>query len=200
MAARPISFLQRRSCTLNPEIQGYTRTGPQARRAKARRNNFDRVISGTRSSQGGDSCGSRDSALFASNEPMTDSRWSAFLPKRLAAFQWRGVSSLPALLADNAALDFRIVGRTLLHAAAVGVAAGVAGAALFAGLELFQRVLLKVSRVTRRFERMEKSSPVASRRTSFDLGSCCYFQHWEASLAGFSPASLLRSRGEAATP
>ena len=50
---------------------------------------------------------------------------------------------LPALLADNAALDFRIVGRTLLHAATVGVAAGVAGAALFAGLELFQRVLLE---------------------------------------------------------
>jgi CIC family chloride channel protein len=53
------------------------------------------------------------------------------------------MASLPALLADNAALDFRIVGRTLLHAAAVGVAAGVAGAVLFGGLELFQRVLLE---------------------------------------------------------
>ncbi len=75
---------------------------------------------------------------------MTDSRWPAFFPKRLRGlFQWRGMASLPALLADNAALDFRIVGRTLLHAAAVGVAAGIAGAALFAGLELFQRVLLE---------------------------------------------------------
>ena len=75
---------------------------------------------------------------------MTDSRWPAFFPKRLRGlFQWRGVASLPALLADNAALDFRIVGRTLLHAMAVGVAAGLAGAALFAGLELFQRVLLE---------------------------------------------------------
>lgn len=74
---------------------------------------------------------------------MTDSRWP-FLPQRLRGFlQWRGVGSLPALLADNAALDFRIVGRTLLHAAAVGVAAGAAGAGLFAGLELFQRVLLE---------------------------------------------------------
>ncbi len=74
---------------------------------------------------------------------MTDSRWP-FLPQRLRGlFQWRGVASLPALLADNAALDFRIVGRTLLHAAAVGVAAGVAGAVLFGGLELFQRVLLE---------------------------------------------------------
>lgn len=53
------------------------------------------------------------------------------------------MASLPALLADNAALDFRIVGRTLLHAAAVGVAAGIAGAVLFGGLELFQRVLLE---------------------------------------------------------
>lgn len=74
---------------------------------------------------------------------MTDSRWP-FLPQRLRAlFQWRGIASLPALLADDAALDFRIVGRTLLHAAAVGVAAGVAGAVLFGGLELFQRVLLE---------------------------------------------------------
>jgi CIC family chloride channel protein len=74
---------------------------------------------------------------------MTDSRWP-LLPHRLRSFfQWRGMASLPALLADNAALDFRIVGRTLLHAAAVGVAAGVAGAVLFGGLELFQRVLLE---------------------------------------------------------
>lgn len=74
---------------------------------------------------------------------MTDSRWQ-FLPQQLRGlFQWRGVASLPALLADNAALDFRIVGRTLLHAAAVGVAAGIAGAALFGGLELFQHVLLE---------------------------------------------------------
>ncbi len=57
---------------------------------------------------------------------MADSRWP-FLPQRLRGlFPWRGVASLPALLADNAALDFRIVGRTLLHAAAVGIAAGIA--------------------------------------------------------------------------
>lgn len=74
---------------------------------------------------------------------MTDSRWP-FLPHRIRSFlHWRGVASLPTLLADNAALDFRIVGRTLLHAAAVGVAAGLAGAVLFGGLELFQRVLLE---------------------------------------------------------
>ena len=74
---------------------------------------------------------------------MADSRGSFFLHRMRGFFQWRGVASLPALLADNAALDFRIVGRTLLHAAAVGVAAGVAGAVLFGGLELFQLVLLE---------------------------------------------------------
>lgn len=51
----------------------------------------------------------------------------------------------PALetLASSAPLDLRIVGRTLLHAAAVGVVAGLAGAAFFAGLEYFTRALLE---------------------------------------------------------
>jgi len=47
------------------------------------------------------------------------------------------------MLAENAPLDLQIVGRTLLHAAAVGVAAGLAGAAFFAGLEYFQRGVLQ---------------------------------------------------------
>ncbi len=75
---------------------------------------------------------------------MSDLRRLPSLPRRLRSlFQWRGATSLPALLADSAALDFRIVGRTLLQAAAVGIAAGFAGALLFGGLELFQRVLLE---------------------------------------------------------
>lgn len=40
-------------------------------------------------------------------------------------------------------LDLRILGRTLLHAALVGLLAGVLGAAFFAALELAQRVLLE---------------------------------------------------------
>jgi CIC family chloride channel protein len=40
-------------------------------------------------------------------------------------------------------LDFRILGRTLLHAAVVGAAAGLLGAAFFAGLEYTQRFLLE---------------------------------------------------------
>ena len=40
-------------------------------------------------------------------------------------------------------LDLRILGRTLLHAALVGVAAGLVGAAFFAGLEYTQALLLE---------------------------------------------------------
>jgi len=42
-----------------------------------------------------------------------------------------------------APLDLRLVGRTLLHAALVGAAAGLLGAAFFYGLELAQHVLLE---------------------------------------------------------
>jgi CIC family chloride channel protein len=51
---------------------------------------------------------------------------------------------LAALLPEASPLDLRILGRTLLHAALVGAAAGLVGAAFFAGLELVQRVLLEL--------------------------------------------------------
>jgi len=54
----------------------------------------------------------------------------------------RAVSPIGRLLDENAPLDLRIVGRTLLHAALVGVAAGIAGALFFAGLEYCQRLFL----------------------------------------------------------
>ena len=64
------------------------------------------------------------------------------LKRRLRALTaWRRPSFLT--LTDTAPLDLRIVGRTLLHAAAVGVAAGLAGAAFFAGLEYFTRGVLE---------------------------------------------------------
>jgi CIC family chloride channel protein len=44
----------------------------------------------------------------------------------------------------EAPLDLRIVGRALLHAGLVGVAAGIIGAAFFASLELGQRLFLEV--------------------------------------------------------
>jgi CIC family chloride channel protein len=62
--------------------------------------------------------------------------------RRLRALaSWRRPPFL--MFAESAPLDLRIVGRTLLHAAAVGVAAGLAGAAFFAGLEYFQRGVLE---------------------------------------------------------
>ncbi|HLM73453.1 MAG TPA: chloride channel protein, partial [Polyangiaceae bacterium] len=48
----------------------------------------------------------------------------------------------PAILAAAAPIDLRIVGRTLLHAALVGAAAGIIGALFFAALEMFERLLL----------------------------------------------------------
>ncbi|MEO6598324.1 MAG: chloride channel protein [Polyangiaceae bacterium] len=56
--------------------------------------------------------------------------------------RWRGSTRLASLVAGRAPIDLGIVGRTLLHAAAVGVAAGLVGAAFFAGLEYMQRGLL----------------------------------------------------------
>jgi chloride channel protein, CIC family len=50
---------------------------------------------------------------------------------------------LTSLLRDATPVDLRIVGRTLLHAALVGVVAGLMGAAFFAALEIVQRLLLE---------------------------------------------------------
>jgi CIC family chloride channel protein len=47
-----------------------------------------------------------------------------------------------ALLAQEAPLELRLVGRGLLHAGTVGIAAGLIGAAFFAALEIAQRLVL----------------------------------------------------------
>jgi CIC family chloride channel protein len=52
-------------------------------------------------------------------------------------------SLLPIIFADATPLDLRFVGRMLLHTALVGLAAGILGAAFFAGLEYVQRLLLE---------------------------------------------------------
>jgi CIC family chloride channel protein len=56
---------------------------------------------------------------------------------------FREVALLPSALAEAAPLDLRIVGRTLFHAALVGAAAGLAGAAFFAALEYVQHLTLE---------------------------------------------------------
>src|SRR5207248_5809065 len=53
----------------------------------------------------------------------------------------RGLFRIPALA--KAPIDLRILGRTLLHAAAVGAAAGLLGALFFYGLELAHHWLLE---------------------------------------------------------
>jgi CIC family chloride channel protein len=50
---------------------------------------------------------------------------------------------LTTILRDATPVDLRIVGRTLVHAALVGIVAGLMGAAFFAGLEVVQRLLLE---------------------------------------------------------
>lgn len=52
----------------------------------------------------------------------------------------RGV--FPALFADTAPLDLRLIGRTLLHAAMVGVVAGLTSVLFVGGLELVEGLLL----------------------------------------------------------
>jgi CIC family chloride channel protein len=51
--------------------------------------------------------------------------------------------ALRTILTSSSPVDFTVIGRTLLHAAIVGAAAGLMGAAFFAGLEYLQRVLLE---------------------------------------------------------
>jgi CIC family chloride channel protein len=63
----------------------------------------------------------------------------SFLRRRLLPRR----SWLSTLVPSDAPLDLRILGRTLLHAALVGAAAGLLGAAFFYGLELMQHYLLE---------------------------------------------------------
>jgi len=51
--------------------------------------------------------------------------------------------TLRAILPDSDAVDLSHLGRVLLHAALVGAAAGLVGAAFFAGLEYVQRLVLE---------------------------------------------------------
>jgi len=64
-------------------------------------------------------------------------------------------SIFPASFASATPLDLRIAGRVVLHAALVGVAAGLVGAAFFAGLEYTQRLLLEeLEHRTTKFRRL----------------------------------------------
>ncbi|HWV38410.1 MAG TPA: chloride channel protein [Vulgatibacter sp.] len=80
--------------------------------------------------------------MEAGNGRKSDGWW--WQPDRVG--QWlRGhhIEKIPGLITDSVPLDLRLVGRTLLHAALVGLAAGLAGAAFLASLEGAQRYLLE---------------------------------------------------------
>ncbi|HEY3664771.1 MAG TPA: chloride channel protein, partial [Polyangiaceae bacterium] len=61
--------------------------------------------------------------------------------RRVAVFRKQAVTR--AVLAQARRLELGVLGRNLFDGVAVGVAAGLVGAALFAGLEYFQRGLLE---------------------------------------------------------
>ena len=69
--------------------------------------------------------------------------WSRFWQRLRAWRPGREAFQLPSALTDLAPLDLRLVGRTILHTVAVGLAAGFIGAAFFWALEALTVVLLE---------------------------------------------------------
>lgn len=67
----------------------------------------------------------------------------ALLRGLIGRFQATRRSALAALLSEQAPLDLRFMGTTLLQAALVGLGCGLLGAALFGGLELGERYVLE---------------------------------------------------------
>src|SRR3954471_5887054 len=67
----------------------------------------------------------------------------ATTPLGKAQLRQRSRDFLTTILRDATPAELRIVGRTLIHAALVGVAAGLMGAAFFAALEVVQRLVLE---------------------------------------------------------
>lgn len=79
-------------------------------------------------------------------EAPRDRGWLRYLLRAwvdTAAGTRQGIERGLAQVFPEAPLELRIVGRVLLHAAIVGVAAGLVGALFFAGLEAGQRILLE---------------------------------------------------------
>ena len=82
-----------------------------------------------------------------------------------------GRELLTTILREAAPAELRVVGRTLLHAALVGIAAGLMGAAFFAMLEVVQRLVL---------EDLGGYQPLRAHGETFlpELGSAPHFRPW----------------------
>lgn len=92
-------------------------------------------------------------------------RLVAGLPGRLGAASpalGRGRGLLRAVFTDAVPDEIGSLGRTLIHAAAVGVAAGAVGLLFLAGVELVQRVCLEWMRTYRSSQGRAGSGPTAT--------------------------------------
>src|ERR1043165_9122250 len=79
--------------------------------------------------------------LFARRFATTSARWPS--DGSFPVFLRRPVRELVALVTPEQPLELQILGRTLFHAALVGLGAGILGCAFFAGAELVQNLLLE---------------------------------------------------------
>jgi CIC family chloride channel protein len=99
------------------------------------------------------------------------------------AWAWwmdRNRAMLPAIFADAAPLDLRLVGCTLLQAAAVGIACGFAGAAFFGILEYTQRLMLEDLPATSCCAPAARPSPPVPGRACSGPGCWCWYRPWGA--------------------
>jgi CIC family chloride channel protein len=79
-----------------------------------------------------------------SDEPESGERNRAFAVASAAMIRSvRGVAGIVGWMRPSEPLELQIVGRTLLHAAAVGLGAGILGVLFFAGAELTQSIMLE---------------------------------------------------------
>src|SRR6185437_6040155 len=82
---------------------------------------------------------SRSPLIFVAR-PATGPHHRALMPA--APSPPRARRMLAALFTEAAPLDLRLIGRTLLHAAIVGVIAGILGVLFFTGLEVVESLVL----------------------------------------------------------
>ncbi|MFL5305164.1 MAG: chloride channel protein [Polyangia bacterium] len=96
-------------------------------------------------------------------------------PLGKAQLRQRSRELLTTILKDATPRELRVVGRTLYHAAMVGLAAGLMGAGFFATLEFVQRLLL---------ENLGGYRPLRASGETFmgELGSAPHFRPWLVAL------------------
>ena len=107
----------------------------------------------------------------------------ATTPLGKAQLRQRSRDFLTTILRDATPAELRVVGRTLYHAALVGLAAGLMGAAFFATLEFIQRLLL---------EHLGGYRPLRASGETFisEIGHVSHFRPWLVALLPAAGALL----------